>query len=260
MQLFEMEELRASTVLRGVTECLAECVPELERHLSTLFFSLPPEIGLSVAQTALPLLEFDQLTSGVEFDFLPSSLSRAARKRQLTYIAGRLCAEEALRIATGLRKQVGRHASGCPVWPQGIVGSISHTSRIACAVATRREGQFGVGIDVEEIVSDSQYDAIVQLCLCGNEPTRFLGLENRNLMATIVFSAKEALYKSIYPVVQQWVDFDELEVTSIDLDDGSFVLESSSAYLDAAQLSPTNGRFAVREQSVYCFVAPQSST
>src|SRR5688500_4932672 len=67
--------------------------------------------------------------------------------------AGRRCASEAMaRLAPTLADVVvprGEH--GQPLWPPGIVGSISHTGDVVWAAVARRRHAAGLGIDVERI-------------------------------------------------------------------------------------------------------------
>jgi enterobactin synthetase component D len=75
--------------------------------------------------------------AGVE---LPAALERAAARRQIQFLAGRVCAREAIsrlrpRVPAGPLPQ---GEEGCPVWPDGLVGSISHAESFATAAVARR--------------------------------------------------------------------------------------------------------------------------
>src|SRR5688572_29707947 len=64
---------------------------------------------------------------------LPATLHGAVPKRQAEFRAGRYCAMTALTAldARFAGCEVGRADSGAPVWPAGIVGSISHSDGMA---------------------------------------------------------------------------------------------------------------------------------
>ena len=49
--------------------------------------------------------------------------------------------------------------SGAAKWPDGIIGSITHSHGIAEAVVTKSESlQFNLGIDVEKIIVEKQLE------------------------------------------------------------------------------------------------------
>src|SRR5208283_1858886 len=69
--------------------------------------------------------------AGVE---LPAALERATAKRVGEFLAGRFCARAAIEALAGAPVELlPRGPDGCPVWPPGLVGSISHTDRFATA-------------------------------------------------------------------------------------------------------------------------------
>ena len=74
---------------------------------------------------------------------------RSVEKRRLEFSAGRFCARMAL-------SQLGVHdfsllpdADRVPLWPPGVVGSISHCSGLAVAAVARSESVKSIGVDVE---------------------------------------------------------------------------------------------------------------
>ena len=54
--------------------------------------------------------------------------------------------------------RVGNNRS--PVWPENMIGSISHSSYSASAIVGYRNQCLGVGIDIEKIVSQRSLRAI----------------------------------------------------------------------------------------------------
>jgi enterobactin synthetase component D len=119
------------------------------------------------------------------------------------------CAREALARA-GSREPLRPSAAG-PVWPEGFAGSVSHSHRIAIAAAT--SACRSLGVDIEPIMSflraERVEDAIAsprERLACAGSPVRL----------TCLFSAKESLYKCLYPSVRAWFDFDAAEVVAWD--------------------------------------------
>lgn len=161
---------------------------------------------------------------------LPASLQRAAPKRLGEFLAGRLAAREALR-RVGLGDHVVAIGSARePRWPAGFEGSISHSllqgrGMALCAV---RRGQAGIGLDLEAWLEDEQacnlWPGIVndeewgRLQRCPLGPAQGL---------TLVFSAKESLFKALYPWVGRYFDF--LDARWLAMTEQTLTLELKSA-------------------------------
>ncbi|MEI8635195.1 hypothetical protein P4S72_30355 [Vibrio sp. PP-XX7] len=68
---------------------------------------------------------------------LPDTLHRAVLKRKCEFLAGRLCAKRAM-AECGINAEttlgIGEHRE--PLWPEGVIGSISHCDTQAVAVVT----------------------------------------------------------------------------------------------------------------------------
>jgi enterobactin synthetase component D len=152
---------------------------------------------------------------------MPPRLQTAVRSRQLDFIAGRYCARQALRrLAPSLAEQVITMSDfGVPGWPSGIAGSITHTSGfVAAAVAFRRDA-LGLGIDAEQIMNITVAEDISEMVASAKE----LALVERTSqfsfgeMVTFIYSAKEALFKCLYPVVGAYFDFLDLEIMEVDV-------------------------------------------
>ena len=111
---------------------------------------------------------------------------------------------------------VGVHADRSPAWPVGYVGSISHTDTLLGVAVASANVLRGIGIDIEGIVSVQNAREIEQMCLNRHELRHRmrLGLERR-VYTTLCFSAKEALYKCLYPLVQRYFDFRAVEIISL---------------------------------------------
>lgn len=192
------------------------CYPEPER-LTTL---IPPSMGLHLA-----ILSFDE--QGFQpGDFAlcnidpPTALQRAARKRQAEFLAGRLCAGEALRRHCGVSRYPGKDSDGVPLWPGHISGSISHSAGIAMAVVGARHRHPGIGLDLEVIQNQTEARALTSLVLTPREESRFRQMltGNPGLCLTRIFSLKEALFKALYPLTRQRFYFQDAEVTTMTQD------------------------------------------
>jgi enterobactin synthetase component D len=201
-----------------VREQLRRLDPARLREIDALMTPAPHTLPESVVGRGLDLRELDRLTQDLALDDLPAAIRRSSRSRQLGYLGGRLCAETALlqlpgRCAeTALAIAIGD--GGAPRWPEGVIGSIAHTRNGAWAAVASSAECSRVGIDSEFIVDEDGSRDIVALCCTPMERARwFEGVDP--LRATLLFSAKESLYKAIHPLVRRFVDFDEVEMIDI---------------------------------------------
>ncbi|MFV8783527.1 4'-phosphopantetheinyl transferase family protein [Microbulbifer sp. SA54] len=155
----------------------------------------------------------------------PSQLARAVRKRRAEFLAGRRCAQQLL-LSRGVSTAVSGHiASGedrCPVWPQGIHGAISHSDDLAiCALSA-----YPVGVDYEPLIAPASADNVRALIMTPGETRRGPPAPlTDNQWLTLVFSAKESLFKALYPLVRQYFDFQDAEVRAQHIGDDGGSLE-----------------------------------
>ncbi len=93
------------------------------------------------------------------------------------------------------------------MWPEGIVGSISHDPCIAVAAAARERDFAALGIDVEpsEPLPPDLLDLIAT-------PRERAEVAENSLEARLLFAAKEAVYKAVYPLDRTFLDFQDVEV------------------------------------------------
>lgn len=158
---------------------------------------------------------------------LPVQLLRASVKRQSEYRAGRYCAALALGKAMGgPQAPPGMGDDRMPLWPPGWLGSISHGGGHAIAIVGPVDAVRLLGVDVEQFIEPSAADGIAALVAFGNELALIDALLSTppSLALTLLFSAKEALYKALYPDVRRFVDFSGARVVAATTDRLSLVL------------------------------------
>ena len=140
---------------------------------------------------------------------LPIDFTGAANKREAEFTAGRLAAKQAL---TGLGIQgftVLKGVKGDPLWPEGVVGSISHTQDVCMASVSNADGLLGLGIDIE---AQRVLKANIQRVICREEELSLHWHADTELAKLILFSAKESVYKALYPTQQRFIGFKEVLV------------------------------------------------
>lgn len=148
-------------------------------------------------------------TDGAVDPLWPAELSVAAsmgEKRQREFTAGRHCARQAL-VRLGQEPVALPIGPGrAPVWPSGIIGSISHTDEIAIAAVSRQTDLRSLGVDVES--ADPLESGLLEL-VCRDEERAALtasGLQPL-LGAKLIFSAKESVYKCLWPLTGVFLEF-----------------------------------------------------
>ncbi|HEX6587968.1 MAG TPA: 4'-phosphopantetheinyl transferase superfamily protein [Longimicrobiales bacterium] len=129
------------------------------------------------------------------------------------YALGRACARLALRELTGGESCIGMLPGGAPAWPDGIIGSISH-SRLWVAAAAAHAGAIqDIGIDVEDATRHSV--RLERWACTAAERTRLRDLpvpDGSSGWSTVVFSAKEAVYKAVNPSTGIPLRFHDVEL------------------------------------------------
>lgn len=184
---------------------------------------------------------------------LPENIRKAAPKRRGEYLAGRYCAARALELLGHPVCTIATNLDRSPRWPPGLVGTITHTEGFAAAAVAWVRDVIGVGLDSERIMTPSVCSEIEELTSKPEERAlaATLGLEPL-LFMTLLFSAKESLYKCLNPIVGVFFDFHAANLTGVDLDRGLYTI-SLTRDLDAAWLSGATftGRFLATATHVH---------
>lgn len=149
---------------------------------------------------------------------LPVDVARSVRKRQAEYFHGRLAARLALAQAGLPVADVGKGPNREPLWPAGAIGSITHNSRRAGAVALPAHAWHGVGIDLESPAPPELQDSIAALAVDAAELALLAAHEHvlaRDALLPLIFSAKESFYKAVYGAVGRFFDFSAVRVRAL---------------------------------------------
>ncbi len=97
--------------------------------------------------------------------------------------------------------------SGAPIWPAGVVGSLAHDSRVAAAAVAIRRDFSALGIDVEpaEILPSELLDLVAT-------PQERARIADDPYRGRLLFAAKEAVYKAVYPLDETFLDHHDVQV------------------------------------------------
>jgi 4'-phosphopantetheinyl transferase EntD len=120
----------------------------------------------------------------------------AGEKRRRDFALGRACARAALAQAGIADAVIARDADGKPVWPEGFVGSITHTHGYAAALAARAADFAALGVDAERVGSVTPELMPRLFDAAERDWLESLGAVRRPAMAAVLFSAKEACFKA----------------------------------------------------------------
>lgn len=147
------------------------------------------------------------------------SVGRAVEKRRREFTTARACARQALDRLGIAAVAIPNGERGEPLWPGGVVGSITHCSGYrACAVA-RAGDVASVGIDAE--VDEPLPEGVLEQVAFGRERAMVAGRGAGVCLDRLLFSAKESIYKAWFPLARRWLGFEDVELT-IDVGGGTF--------------------------------------
>ena len=154
-------------------------------------------------------------------------VARAVPKRQREFARGRVCARQALEALGVPAQSVLVGSSREPLWPHGVVGSITHDNEFCVAVAALGERYAGLGIDVEpDAPLDDKVAARIWSPAEAESATRG-GVVEVASACRLVFCAKEAVYKCQFPVTQSFVGFHDV---TVELGEGTFEATFEKAF------------------------------
>ncbi|WP_221923002.1 4'-phosphopantetheinyl transferase family protein [Corynebacterium parakroppenstedtii] len=151
--------------------------------------------------------------------------------RRAQFADARACARNALTDLIGhdhADTVIAKGERGMPLFPHGIVGSLTHTTGFRAAVVARTNTLKSIGVDAE--VAKPLPDGVSNVVLTPRDlqniaavrqhgqqdvqhnksDPRFSSTEK--ILETVVFSAKEALYKSWFPLTHVFLDFAEADI------------------------------------------------
>ena len=200
-----------------------------------------------------------ETTQAIEVDDLhpdeEAYVKNAVPKRRREFAAGRLCARRALAVLGIDGFPLLPDADRVPIWPPGVVGSISHCDGFFGAAVARCETAISLGIDVER--KEPLKHRLVPMICTPAETARLTRLP-RPAGADwhkLVFSAKESVYKAYYPLTRTFLDFHDVDLV-VDPDAGAFTATLVRRDVPAAAGTRTfHGRYAFGGEHIYTAVA-----
>lgn len=186
-----------------------------------------------------------------------SVVAKAVEKRRREFTTARACAHEALTRLGQPDQAIPSGPRGEPLWPAGIVGSITHCKGYrACAVA-RRADLLTVGVDAEP--DEPLPGGLLEDIALPDERERLRQL-SREVPGIhwdrLLFSIKESVYKAWFPLAERWLGFEDA-VVSIDWRGGTFAVRLlvPGPSLNERELRGFNGRWLAADGLVMAAIA-----
>ena len=145
----------------------------------------------------------------------------AVEKRRREYAAARARARRALaRLGVACGPLLGTPDRD-PIWPDGVVGSISHMDGWCAVAVAKRADVRALGIDLEP--ERPLEPSLWRLIATDRERQWLESLppDSKGCAARLLFSAKEAFYKCQFPSTRELLDFRDVEL-EVDLARGDF--------------------------------------
>jgi enterobactin synthetase component D len=182
---------------------------------------------------------------------------RGRRRRDHEFAAGRACAARALASIGATTTEVPAGPGGEPIWPAETTGSISHSDRLAIAVAAPRARVRAIGLDVETVMSSARLGAVADRIAAPGEIDAVAARAGcrTEVAATLVFSAKESLFKCLFAEVGRVFDYLDAELCDVDLDRGSLRLTLTTTLAEGWRVGAViRGAVAITDDMVYTAV------
>ncbi len=158
--------------------------------------------------------------------------------RQYAFATGRKLAKTALEHLGITLIPILREARR-PVWPEFVVGSISHTEQLAVSAVAHAMQYRGIGVDIELI---NAVDERVANRVLDDHEREWIAGQQLPEWRTALFSAKEAIYKATNPITNEFLGFRDVALT-IDEDALSFTAQANGNHASAPLLAHARGYF-----------------
>jgi 4'-phosphopantetheinyl transferase EntD len=179
-------------------------------------------IGEIMPEVVASAEAFGDPPGAVLFPAEEALIARAVQKRRSEFATGRRCARDALGALGFQPAPILPGQGGAPQWPAGVVGAITHCAGYRAAAVARAGDVITIGLDAEP--AQPLPGEVLGLVTLPDERDRLRDLA-RDVQGvcwdTLLFSAKESVYKAWFPLARRWLGFDEADIT-INAANGTF--------------------------------------
>ena len=182
-------------------------------------------------------------------------IAKAVDKRRREFIGARHCARVALAALGEPPAAILRGERGMPLWPRGVVGSLTHCDGYRAAALGYALAVRSVGIDAEP--HGPLPEGVLDAVSLPAEREWLAGTDGELHLDRLLFCAKEATYKAWFPLTQRWLGFEDAHIT-FDLTDRTFhsrLLVPGGVLDGGAPLTEFHGRWQIADGLVQAAVA-----
>ncbi|WP_329558138.1 4'-phosphopantetheinyl transferase superfamily protein [Streptomyces uncialis] len=135
-------------------------------------------------------------------------VAHAVERRRREFTTGRWCARQALARLGLPQAPLLAGPRGEPLWPEGVVGSISHCAGYRVAAVASSADLLALGVDAEPVgpLPEGVLDAVT----VAGERAALDGCRRMSpgvCWDRVLFSAKESVYKAWFPLTGRPLDF-----------------------------------------------------
>lgn len=147
----------------------------------------------------LPVIEPDPLEE--------CFISRAVEKRKIEFRAGRNLARLALKHLGNDAITIPARENRLPDWPDGFIGSLSHTRSHVGVVVAKSSSFQSIGFDIENLrsIETSLYPHLLR-------KEEIAEVQREDIDPTVYFSGKEAAFKAVFQVHEEYFEFTDLRL------------------------------------------------
>ena len=140
--------------------------------------------------------------------------SFGSQKRREEFTLGRICAHRALsRFGLESVPILRNSETREPCWPNSVWGSITHSAGFAAVAVGLKKEINGIGIDLESFSSSLDIKISRHVCVDSElEWLESLSTKQARRALRIIFSAKESIFKCLYPRTKTYFSFKDAEV------------------------------------------------
>jgi enterobactin synthetase component D / holo-[acyl-carrier protein] synthase len=182
-----------------------------------------------------------------------AAVEAAVRARRAAFSTGRACARRALSSLGIAPVAIAVGRGGAPRWPAGIVGSITHCDGFRGAAVARARDLGSIGIDAEP--NRPLPDRVLPRIALEGERAMVRELASSEpgvCWDRLLFSAKEAVYKTYYPLGTR-LTF-SLASLSFDVDAHAFEVRIDSRAISASPAMTLSARWTATDHLVVAAV------
>lgn len=189
---------------------------------SNLYYAIEPSSEGTYVPDTMKHWTTSVLPRSVRSALAQSVAGNRATRREAEFKLGRQLASSLLIEASHDSTDtnvgaVGVNEDRSPNWPTGFIGSISHSDQWTWVAITSSQSLSSIGIDTEPVSTEETRLQIQRDIASPAEWARVDSLPlNDEERFTLVFSAKEAFYKCIFPLERTYFGFESAEVVHAD--------------------------------------------